>query len=87
MTKHRTATRVFVPRLFVSSSTITKAISSIISTITRDTSNKNIENKSNGQGFVSDLESQVTTGTNVEHKDKDIADKCVCVFFGSIVAA
>ena len=31
------------------------------------------------------MESQVTTGTNVdlteEHKDKDIADKCVCVFW------
>ena len=79
MTKHRTSPKVFVPRLFVPSSTITKPIFSISSTITKDTSNKNNKNSSNGQGFVSDVENQVTIETNVdltkEHKDKDITDK------------
>ena len=79
--KHRTTRKVFVPRLSVPSSTITKPISSISSTITRDRSNKNIENSSNGQGFVLDLENRVTTGTNAgltkEHKHKDITDKCI----------
>ena len=88
MTKHHTHPKVFVPRLFVPSSTITKTISSISSTITRDTFNKNIENCSNSQGFVSDVENRVTTGTNVdltkEHKDKNITDS---VFFCPIVAA
>ena len=46
--------------------------------IARETSNKNTKN-SNGQGFISDLENQVTTERNVdltkEHKDKDITDK------------
>ena len=80
VTKCRTIPKVFVPRLFVPSSTITKPISSTSSTITSDTSNKNIKNSSNGQGFVSDAENQVTTETNVdlakEYKDKDITDKC-----------
>ena len=73
--KHCTIPKVFVPRLFVPSSTI----SSISSTITRDTSNKNTKNSSNGQGFLSDVENQVTTETNVdltkEYKDQDITDK------------
>ena len=66
------------------SSTITKPISSISLTITRDTYNKNIENSSNGQGFVSDVESRITTETNVdltkERKDKGITDKCIFLF-------
>ena len=66
VTKHRTTPKVFVPRLFVPSSTITKSISSNSSAITRNTSNKNMENSSNGQGFVSDVENRVTTGTNVD---------------------
>ena len=76
VTKHRTCPKVFVP-----SSTITKPISSISSTITRDTYNKNIENSNNGQGFVSDVENRVTTETNVdltnEYKDKGITSKCI----------
>ena len=66
VTKHRTTPKVFVPRLLVPSSTITKSISSNSSAITRNTSNKNMENSSNGQGFVSDVENRVTTGTNVD---------------------
>ena len=66
VTKHGTTPKVFVPRLFVPSSTITKSISSNSSAITRNTSNKNMENSSNGQGFVSDVENRVTTGTNVD---------------------
>ena len=66
------------------SSTITKPTSSISLTITRDTYNKNIENSSNGQGFVSDVESCITTETNVdltnERKDKGITDKCIFLF-------
>ena len=85
VTKHRTCPKVFVP-----SSTITKPISSISSTITRDTYKTNIENSSNDQGFVSDVESWVTKETNAEltkeYRDKDVTDKC---FFChcSIVAA
>ena len=60
-TKQSTTSKVFVP-----SSTITKPISSISSTITRDTYRKNIKNSSNGQGFVSDVQSRVTTETNVD---------------------
>ena len=66
VTKHRTTPKVFVPRLFVPSSTITKSISSNSSAITRNTSDKNMENSSNSQGFVSDVENRVTTGTNVD---------------------
>ena len=86
VTKHRTTPKVFVPRIFVPSSTITKPICSISSTITRDTSNKNIKKSSNGQGFVSDVENRVTTETKIdltnEHKDKDITDIYffVCLF-------
>ena len=76
---HRTIPNVSVPRLFIPSSTTTKPISSISSTITRDTSNKNTKNSSNSHGFVSNVENWVTTETNVdltkEHKDKDITDK------------
>ena len=47
--------------------------------MTKDTSNKNTKNSSNDQGFVLDVESQVTTETYVdltkEHKDRDITDK------------
>ena len=43
-----------------------KPISSTSSTITRDTSNKNTKNSSNGQGFLSDVENWVTTETNVD---------------------
>ena len=78
-----------VPRLFVSSNTITKPISSTSSTITRNTSNESIENSSNGQGFVSDVENQVTTETILdftkEHKDKDITDECDFLFNSSRV--
>ena len=81
VTKHRTTPKVFVPILFVSSSMITKPISNISSTITKDTSNKNVENSSDGHDFVSDVENLVTTGKNVdltkEHKDKDVTDKCI----------
>ena len=66
VTKHGTTPKVFVPRLFVPSSTITKSISSNSSAITRNTSDKNMENSSNSQGFVSDVENRVTTGTNVD---------------------
>ena len=76
---HRTIPNVSVPRLFIPSSTTTKPISSISSTITRDTSNKNTNNSSNGRGFVSDVENQVTTEMNLdltkEHKDKNKTDK------------
>ena len=81
VTKHHTTPKVSFPRLFVPSSTITKPICSISSTLTRETYNKNIENSSNGQGFVLDVESQVTlektVGLTKEYKDKDITDKCV----------
>ena len=90
MTKHRTNPKVFVPRLFVPLSTITKPIFSISSTITRGTYKKNIENSSNDQDFVSDVKNWVTTETNVdltkEYRDKDITDKCI-FFLCSIVAA
>ena len=66
VTKHRTTPKVFVPILFVPSNTITKSISSNSSAVIRNTSNKNIENSSNGQGVVSDVENRVTTGTNVD---------------------
>ena len=84
MTKHRTTPKVFIPRLFVPSITISKPISSISTTITRVTYNKIVENSSNGQDFVSDVESRVTTETTVdltkEYKDKDITDKCIFFF-------
>ena len=52
--------------------------------ITRDASNKNIKSSSNGQGFASDVENQVTTKTNVdltkEQKDRDITGKCNFLF-------
>ena len=89
MTKHRTTPKVFITRIFAPSSAITNPISSISSTITRDTSNKNIENSSNGQGFVSDMENRVTAGANLvlakEHNDKNITGEVY--FFCSIVAA
>ena len=84
MTKYRTIPKVCVPRLFVPSSTIIKPISSTSSKFTRDTSNKNIRNNSNDQGFVADVENRVTTETNVdlikEHKDKSITDLCHFLF-------
>ena len=77
--KRRTIPKVFVPRLFVPSSTITKPVSRTSSIITRDTSNKNTKNNNNGEGFVSYVENRVTTETDVdftkEHKDKYITDK------------
>ena len=82
--KHRTNPKVFVPRLFFPSNTINKPIFSISSTIIRDTYKKNIENSSNDQGFVSEVESRVTTEKNVdltkEYRDKDITDKCFFFF-------
>ena len=83
LTKYRTIPTVFVPRLFVPSSTITKPIQHQFNDYKGHVQQRHQEQQQR-PGLRFGCRNQVTTETNVdltnEHKDNGTTDKCNFLF-------